>query len=41
MSVAGQRCEAYPSGIPDALWTNQVDHTQPYEDDDGLQFQER
>jgi hypothetical protein len=36
-----QRCEAYMSGIPDAIWNNEVDHTQPYEDDEGLRFVER
>jgi hypothetical protein len=41
ISMNKRACEAYPSGIPDAIWLGEVDHTKPYEDDDGLQFQER
>jgi len=34
-------CRAYPTGIPDSIWENTVDHTQPYEDDNGVQFEPR
>jgi hypothetical protein len=34
-------CRAYPTGIPDAIWENEVDHKQPYEDDNGVRFTPR
>jgi hypothetical protein len=32
------RCMAYPQGIPLALWTNGVDHRDPYPGDRGIRF---
>ncbi|MEM1041694.1 MAG: hypothetical protein AAGI91_03610 [Bacteroidota bacterium] len=29
-------CEAFPSGIPDEIWTNQVSHTESYPGDGGI-----
>lgn len=31
-------CAAFPAGIPDAIWNNQVDHRQPVDGDHGLQW---
>ena len=31
-------CSAFPKGIPEEILTNEVDHTQPYEGDNGIQF---
>ena len=35
----GQTCTAFPGGIPDPIWYNQVDHRQPFTGDGGLQFE--
>jgi hypothetical protein len=38
----GQRtssCEAFPGGIPDAVWTNTLDHRQPVPGDHGLRWE--
>lgn len=34
-------CEAYPDGIPDEILQSVVDHTESYEGDHGIQFEER
>ena len=34
-----QTCTAFPDGIPDSIWHNQVDHRKPYSGDHGEQFQ--
>lgn len=36
-----QVCSAYPlpDGIPAEIWTNQVDHRVPYEDDGGVTWE--
>lgn len=32
-------CEAFPGGIPDKFWSGNVDHTTPYDGDNGITFQ--
>lgn len=32
-------CDAYPNGIPDAIWESRVDHRQPYTGDGGIHFE--
>lgn len=34
----GFRCAAFPNGIPEEIMTGEVDHTKPYEGDNGIQF---
>ena len=36
---ARQTCTAFPGGIPDPIWHNQVDHRKPYSGDHGQQFE--
>ena len=31
-------CEAYPAGIPEAIFTGMHDHAYPYPDDKGIRF---
>ena len=37
--LAGWLCEAFPEGIPEAIATGEHDHTEPYEGDNGIQFE--
>lgn len=32
-------CKAYPEKIPMEIFTGQHDHTEPYEGDNGIQFE--
>lgn len=34
-------CAAFPSGIPDDIWQNRVDHRRPHEGDHGLRWTSR
>ena len=36
---AGLRCEAYPVRIPTEILLGYIDHTKPYKDDQGIQFE--
>ena len=36
----GLTCAAYPRGIPEEILTGEVDHTEPYKGDHGIQFEE-
>jgi len=34
------RCEAFPDGIPkEIFFTSEIDHREPYEGDNGIQFE--
>lgn len=33
------KCEAFPDGIPDAIWLEAFDHRQPYRGDHGLRYE--
>ena len=33
------QCEAYPDGIPYVILNGEHDHTEPYEGDNGIQFE--
>ena len=34
-----RRCKAYPDGIPDEILNGEIDHTEPYKGDNGIQFE--
>jgi hypothetical protein len=36
---SGQRCEAFPEGIPEAILCNHHDHRVPFEGDSGILFE--
>lgn len=36
-----QTCDAFPAGIPAAIWANTRDHRQPVQGDHGIQFAEK
>ena len=33
-------CDAFPDGIPDAIWRGDNNHTKPYPGDNGIQFEQ-
>ncbi len=35
----GMSCQAFPHGIPQEIITSEADHTKPFEDDGGVQFE--
>lgn len=35
----GPKCEAFPEGIPDAIYTEGEDHTKPFDGDSGIQYE--
>ena len=32
-------CKAFSGGIPQKIWVGEHDHTEPYEGDNGIQFE--
>lgn len=34
-------CRAFPFGIPDGIWDGSIDHTQPVDGDNGIQYRQR
>ena len=34
-----QRCAAFPEGVADEIWEGENDHTAPFPDDNGIQFE--
>lgn len=39
--TGAQLCKAFPNGIPDELYFNEVSHESPYEGDNGIIFKEK
>lgn len=39
--LAGPFCAAFPDGIPDRVYGNEVDHRQPVEGDHGIRWEAR
>lgn len=37
-NLANRRCIAFPDGIPKEIWSNQFNHTRPYQGDNGIRF---
>jgi hypothetical protein len=35
----GPTCEAFPAGIPAAIWDDGFDHRQPFDGDGGVRFE--
>lgn len=38
-ATAGRVCDAFPDGIPDPIWLGEHKHKEPYEGDNGIQFE--
>lgn len=38
-NLKGAKCEAYPDGIPDALYSMAHFHTKPFKGDNGIKFE--
>jgi hypothetical protein len=38
-SGVDQECDAYPNGIPTAIWKGENDHRAPFPGDGGIQFE--
>jgi len=39
--TARRLCKAFPNGIPDAIYFEYFDHTEPFEGDKGIRFEEK
>lgn len=37
--IMGFFCDAFPGGIPDAIFDGEVKHTKPYPGDHGIRFE--
>ena len=37
--VTARACDAFPDGIPDAIWSGKNDHAAPYPGDNGIIFE--
>lgn len=38
-TMGAETCDAFPTGIPPAIWFGQDDHREPVEGDHGIQFE--
>jgi len=41
ISLEKRTCKAFTKGIPLEIWQGKNDHTKPYKDDNGIQFEKR
>ena len=37
--LAGMKCEAFPDGIPEEIWTGENPHTEAVDGDGGLRYE--
>ena len=37
--MSGNKCDAFPDGVPEDIFLSRVDHREPYPGDRGIQFE--